>query len=66
MNIDLRLPLGALFLAIGFVMVLFGTTSDPAVYDRSLGINVNLWWGAVEMLFGALMLLLAMRARRRG
>ncbi|MGZ3497241.1 MAG: hypothetical protein ACXWNK_07560 [Vulcanimicrobiaceae bacterium] len=66
MNIDLRLPVGVLFLAIGSIMVLFGITSNPALYDRSLGINVNVWWGAVEVAFGGLMLLLALRARRRG
>jgi hypothetical protein len=31
---------------------------DPAMYDRSLGININLWWGLVMLIFGALMLAL--------
>jgi hypothetical protein len=66
MTIDLRLPLGALFIAIGLVMVIFGLTSDPALYERSLGINVNLWWGLVQIAFGALMLGFAVYARRRG
>jgi len=29
------------------------------MYERSLGINVNLWWGIVLLLFGATMLWLA-------
>jgi hypothetical protein len=66
MTIDLRLPLGALFIAIGLVMVIFGLTSDPALYERSLGINVNLWWGLVQIAFGALMLGFAVYAPRRG
>jgi len=31
--------------------------------QRSLGINVNLWWGAVLLVFGALMLLFGRKAQ---
>ena len=34
-----------------------------AVFERSLGINVNLGWGLVMLLFGAVFLL---SSRRRG
>jgi hypothetical protein len=34
-----------------------------ADYSRSLGININLWWGLVVMLFGAVMFLVAYRKR---
>jgi hypothetical protein len=37
--------------------------SDPAIYQKSLGINVNLRWGAVLLVFGVLMLLLPWRDR---
>jgi hypothetical protein len=40
----------------------FGFFSDPAIYQRSLGIDVNLWWGLVLLAFGALMLWLGWRA----
>jgi hypothetical protein len=39
--------------------------SDQAIYDRSLGINVNLWWGLVLLAFGLVMLGFAIRAGRK-
>ncbi len=62
MNLDIRLPIGLMFLMIGAILGVFGLLSDPAIYQRSLGININLWWGLVMFLFGAVMLLLARRA----
>src|SRR6267142_746045 len=35
--------------------------SDPALYQRSLGININLWWGLALLVFGVTMLLLSWR-----
>lgn len=65
MNFDLRFPIGALFTFYGALLVVFGMVSDPRIYERSLGINVNLAWGGVLLVFGASMLGLAMRARRK-
>jgi hypothetical protein len=56
MTIDLRIPVGLLFVSLGLIMGIFGLTSNPAIYDKSLGINVNLDWGIVELIFGALMI----------
>ena len=56
MRLDVRLPLGLLFVMIGAVLAVFGALSDEAVYTRSLGINVNLWWGLVMLVFGAFLL----------
>ena len=39
--------------------------SDAAIYARSLGINVNLWWGLVLLAFGLVMLGFALRAGKR-
>ena len=64
MNFDLRLPLGLLFSLFGAMLVVFGLLSDPAIYVRSLGYNVNLDWGFVLLVFGVSMLWLALRARR--
>ena len=61
MGLDVRLPVGLLFSAIGLALVLYGLTSDPAIYAKSLGINVNLWWGLALMVFGGTMLLLTRR-----
>jgi hypothetical protein len=65
MNLDLRLPIGLMFSIFGVVLVVFGLISDPAIYARSLGINVNLWWGLVLLAFGLVMLTFAIRARGR-
>jgi hypothetical protein len=69
MNIDLRFPLGLLFIVFGGLLALFGLFTDRAVYERSLFINVNLWWGLVMLLFGGLMFFVAwkkLQAQRRG
>lgn len=66
MNLDLRLPIGLMFSIIGVLLMAFGIMSGDAIYAKSLGINVNLWWGGVLACFGGIMLLLARRGRRRG
>lgn len=63
MNLDLRLPIGLMFSIFGALLVLFGLVSDRVIYTRSLGINVNLWWGLVLLVFGFIMLGLARRGR---
>jgi len=65
MKLDLRLPIGLMFSIIGFLLVVFGLVSDTAIYERSLGVNVNLWWGVVLVVFGLTMLGLAMRGGRK-
>jgi hypothetical protein len=64
MNFDLRLPIGILFSLYGIVLVIFGALSNKDLYARSLGYNVNLWWGLVLLVFGALMLFGALRGRK--
>ena len=61
MKLDLRLPIGLMFSIIGVLLAVFGFASDPAIYQRSLGINVNLWWGLVLVVFGLVMLWLVRR-----
>ncbi len=41
------------------------TAGNAALYQRSLGININLWWGVVMLVFGILLLLLARASRHR-
>ncbi len=65
MNLDVRWPIGGMFSIIGAILVVYGLLSDPAIYTRSLGINVNLWWGLALLLFGLAMLAFAYRATRR-
>jgi hypothetical protein len=56
MGLDLRYPIGILFSAIALVLIVYGLVSDPAIYAHSLGINVNLGWGCVLLVFGVAML----------
>lgn len=64
MRLDVRLPIGLMFTIMGAMLVCFGLTSSKAIYARSLGINVNLWWGLFLFLFGLTFLFFALRARR--
>jgi hypothetical protein len=65
MNLDIRLPIGLLFASLGSLLAVFGLFTgftDSALYERSLGFNINLWWGLVLVIFGAIMIALG-RAR---
>jgi hypothetical protein len=64
MNLDLRLPIGLMFTVDGLLLTGFGLMSDEAIYVRSLGVNVNLWWGIVLLAFGLGMLVPAIRPSR--
>lgn len=65
MGIDIRTPIGLMFSLIGVMLVGYGMMSEPAIYARSLGINVNLIWGFVLLLFGGIMLALGISGGRR-
>jgi hypothetical protein len=66
MKLDIRYPIGLMFGLFGAILVVYGLVSGGAIYARSLGINVNLWWGLVLLAFGIVMLAFAVRARKRG
>ena len=66
MDLDVRLPMGVMFVLLGAVLAVYGAVSDQRVYEKSLGININLWWGLVILAFGLLMLLLAWLGRASG
>ena len=61
MGLDIRLPMGAFFSLIGALLAVYGLIADRAIYERSLGYNVNLVWGGVVLLFGLWLLYLARR-----
>jgi hypothetical protein len=63
MYFDLRIAIGALFAVYGGLLALYGAFGDQAQYSRSLGLNVNLLWGAVMLVFGLCMLIA--RGRKR-
>ena len=65
MNFDLRLPIGILFSLFGLILTGFGlVTKGSEIYKKSLGHNINIEWGIVLLVFGAIMLVLALRARK--
>ncbi|MBI3679643.1 MAG: hypothetical protein HY235_04540 [Acidobacteria bacterium] len=63
MGLDLRLPIGLLLAVIGLLLAGFGLASGGDIYRRSLGINVNLWWGGVLLAVGIILLISARRNR---
>jgi hypothetical protein len=67
MRLDLRLPIGAMFVTLGLLIGGYGVaTQGSPLYDlQSLGVNIDLWWGLVMVAFGAVMLWLAARAKGR-
>jgi hypothetical protein len=62
MGFDIRLPIGGLFTILGIMLSVYGLVSDKALYQRSLGINVNLEWGLVTLAFGIVMVVLGRRS----
>lgn len=64
MNLDVRVPMGWLFLILGIILFAYGFIADPAIYVKhSLGQNVNLLWGSIFALFGAITLWIAQKKR---
>jgi len=64
MGLDIRLPIGMMFSLLGALLAIYGlaTNSDP-MYQASLGININIWWGGVLFVFGAIILGFALKDR---
>ncbi len=62
MEFDIRLPIGLMFAIFGTVLTTYGLLSDPSIYQRSLGINMNLNWGAVLLISGFVLLYFGRRA----
>jgi formate hydrogenlyase subunit 3/multisubunit Na+/H+ antiporter MnhD subunit len=64
MGLDLRFPIGLMFTLIGVLLAIFGLAKgDDSI---RLGMNINLIWGIVLVIFGVLMLLGAMRGKKNG
>lgn len=67
MNLDLRIPMGLMFTLLGIILTAFGiaTRTNADLYAKSLGVNANLWWGIVLLIFGQLMYQLGRREQKR-
>jgi len=62
-SLDLRLPIGGLFVVLGVMLAGYGlvTSGNTEMYLKSGGININLIWGIVMLITGAIFLVLAKR-----
>ncbi|MBO9539447.1 hypothetical protein J7643_02515 [bacterium] len=54
--LDIRMPIGLMFLILGGLLAVYGLTTEPSLYRISLGYNLNLLWGGAMALFGLGML----------
>jgi hypothetical protein len=65
MGLDIRVPLGLIFLIVGGIMAVFGivTHGDATLYQKSLGVDLNLTWGAIMFVFGAVMFYVGKRQK---
>jgi H+/Cl- antiporter ClcA len=64
-SIAIGLYIAVVILVFGTVLVLYGLTGSPD-NEKSLGININLWWGLLMVVSGILALGLSVVSRRRG
>lgn len=63
--VDIRYPIGLMFSILGVLVTIFGfVTRNTAMYEKSLGINVNIIMGILMLVFGAAMLYMAIRKKK--
>ena len=64
MGLDIRTPIGSMFLALGVILVGYGLlTNGSEMYARSG--NINLTWGMVLVVFGGVMYFLGRRKQAK-
>ena len=58
MGLDIKIPIGLMFSIFGLILTILGlvTAGDTAMYEQSLGYNVNLLSGGIMLVFGGFML----------
>ncbi len=57
--------IGIIILIIGTILVLYGLLGPAEQTEKSLGININLWWGLFMVLFGCVVLGMSYASPRR-
>jgi hypothetical protein len=66
MGLDIRTPIGLMFGIFGLLLTGYGLmTRGSEIYQRSLGYNINLEWGIVLLVFGAVMLWLGRKGGKQ-
>lgn len=63
MGLDIRWPIGIMFTLISVLLIIEGILTGPS--EKALGLNIDLWWGAVLLVFGVAMLLGAVRGGKK-
>jgi hypothetical protein len=59
-DLDVRVPIGALFTVLGVLLTAYGALEPTAVKSAfTRGGQINVWWGLVMLVFGVFMLLIA-------
>jgi hypothetical protein len=64
-GLDIRAPIGGLFTVLGIMLAAYGALAGEANSSRA-GVNIDLWWGVVMLVFGVALLALARRAMFSG
>ncbi len=64
--VDIRIPIGLMFSIVGVLISGYGffTMSNTAMYQKSLGINVNIVMGLLMLVFGLIFLFFAFRKKK--
>ncbi len=57
-GLDIRVPIGLMFLVKGILLAVYGLITPAETYKVSLGLNINLIWGGVLIVFSLVMLFL--------
>ena len=57
--------IGTLVVIIGTILALYGLLGSPEQTYKSLGININLWWGLFMVFFGCVALGMSFASPRR-
>lgn len=59
-DLDVRVPIGALFTMLGVLLTGYGALEPTAATGAfTKGGQINMWWGLVMLVFGVFMLLVA-------
>jgi len=64
--VDIRMPIGLMFTILGLIISGYGiiTVSNTEMYQKSLGININIIMGVIMLVFGLIMLYFARRKKK--
>jgi hypothetical protein len=67
MGLDIRWPIGLMFSLIGLLLTGYGAANPANSVTKIDGqeININLIWGIILLVFGALMLLFAFKGSKK-